>query len=206
VLGQKGTLSAPIRTLTQGTTTPTDAWPLPSSTPARFQVPAAPTRVSDPPRGRSQRGAGAVRTGWADWLGEHRFDAFFTGTFSDEYARAHGIFSHKAALDDFERFARWQRLPGNYFAASEDHYQRTVPHLHGLIECRGLRTQHIETAWRNSRGIADVQQPRDRNATGLYCAKYSLKDHNADSVRFRVGLSRRARARLRDASEVVLHA
>lgn len=127
----------------------------------------------------------AIREATAEWLGSFPLDTFFTLTYADDYARDHYIYSPTSALNDFERFLKAADFPGMFFAASEWHFSRDVPHLHGLLESRGLPLHNLWAAWFTTRGRASFEPPRS-DAAAYYCSKYSLKDADADSLRFRL--------------------
>jgi len=126
------------------------------------------------------------RTEWGSFLTRFPLDTFFTCTFSDEYAVEHHVYSATSALNNFERFLRDAGVPGQYFVAAESHYCRDVPHLHGLLESRGLPLRNLWGAWFVTRGRSRFEPPRS-DAARIYCTKYAVKDINADSLRFRLG-------------------
>lgn len=127
----------------------------------------------------------AVRAATAEWLASFRLDTFFTLTYADVYARDHYIYSPTSALNDFERFLKAADFPGQYFVAAEWHSCRDVPHLHGLLESRGLPLSNLWGAWFTTRGRCSFEPPRS-DAAVFYCSKYTLKDSAADSLRFRL--------------------
>jgi hypothetical protein len=130
--------------------------------------------------------AGSVyRDAYAEWLGSFPLDTFFTLTYSDDYAKDHYVYSPTSALNDFERFLKAADFPGMFFAASEWHFDRDVPHLHGLLESRGLPLSNLWASWFTTRGRATFEPPRT-DAAAYYCTKYALKDLAADSLRFRL--------------------
>ena len=131
----------------------------------------------------------AVRAGWVEFLSRYPLDVFFTCTFSDQYAEAHKVYNNTSALNDFERWMKHAGLRNQYFVASEPHFCRAVPHLHGLMESRGLPLQNLWEGWFRTRGRGRFEAPRS-DAASYYCSKYSLKEANPDTIRFRLGLVR----------------
>jgi len=143
-----------------------------------------------------------LHEGYADFLSRFPFDVFFTCTFTESYASparmewdagkrelvncgGHTIYSNTAALNNFERFLTDINFPGQYFVAAEPHFERDVPHLHGLMESCGLSLSSLWAAWFKSRGRANFSVPRS-DAVNIYCAKYTIKTGQWDSVRFRM--------------------
>ncbi len=131
-----------------------------------------------------------LRDDWAAFLGEFDLDVVFTLTFSDDYARDHYIYSPTSALNDFERFLRDIDNAGDYLACAEPHFDRDVPHLHGLMESKDLPLVNLWREWFRTRGRARFEPPRS-DACRYYCTKYALKERDPDVIRFR--LTRRTR-------------
>lgn len=146
---------------------------------------SAAARASNiPPLPRSTAHAG-LRDEWARFLGRFPLDTFFTLTFCDRYAAAHCVYSNTSALNNFERWVDDTGFPGQYFVAAEPHFDRDVPHLHGLLESRGLPLPNLWASWFAERGRGRLEPPRT-DAAAYYCTKYLLKEANADTVRFRL--------------------
>jgi hypothetical protein len=124
-----------------------------------------------------------VRDGYAEFLGRFPLDTFFTLTFTDAYAQEHFVYSPTSALNNLERWFKDIGYKGQWFAAAEPHFDRDVPHLHGLMESRGLPLATFWGEWFASRGRARFEDPRSDAAT-IYCSKYALKDYAGDSLRF----------------------
>lgn len=141
------------------------------------------------------KAAGRVLTGgelskvlqseWAGFLGRFPLDTFFTLTYSDKYAAEHKLYAMTSALNDFERWIAEMDYPGQYFVAAEPHFDRDVPHLHGLLDSRGMPLSNFWASWFAKRGRAKVEVPRS-DAARYYCSKYSMKEANPDTVRFRL--------------------
>lgn len=110
--------------------------------------------------------------------------AFFTGTFSDDYAERHCIYSHESALNNAERWISKAVPTARYFLAAEDHWERDTPHLHGLVVAPNLPLRVLWESWFQSRGRCRFEVPRSE-AAAAYCAKYALTD-SSDSYRFRL--------------------
>jgi hypothetical protein len=136
-----------------------------------------PTRLPASERDQS------VQDGYAEFLGRFPLDVFFTCTFTDQYARDHFVYSPTSALNSLERWFKEIGYKGQWFAAAEPHFDRDVPHLHGLMESRGVPLKLFWGEWFRSRGRARFEPPRS-DAAIVYCAKYTLKDYAADSLRF----------------------
>jgi hypothetical protein len=148
---------------------------------------------------RARGAAAAHRDAWADWLKKFPLDRVLTLTYSDDYADRHRIYCFTSALNDFERWlyalAPDTPMP-QFFVAAESHWLRDVPHLHALLDSRGVPPQTLWRSWFSTRGRSHVSEPRS-DAARVYCAKYTLKDTTGDSYRFHLDspLSRRAKAR-----------
>jgi hypothetical protein len=125
----------------------------------------------------------AVRDGYAEFLARFPLDVFFTLTFTDAYAQEHFVYSPTSALNNLERWFQDIGYKGQWFAAAEPHFDRDVPHLHGLMESRGLPLATFWGEWFASRGRARFEDPRS-DAAAIYCSKYALKDYAGDSLRF----------------------
>lgn len=143
-------------------------------------------------RGRGGH-AQAVRDNWAAFLGSFPLDTFFTLTFSPEYAEKHFVYSHTSALNQFQRWVKEIGYPGQYFVASEEHFDRDTPHLHGLMQSLDVPLRNYWFDWFKDRGRAKLEPPRS-DAAAIYCAKYCLKDRDSDSYRFDLKRFSRGRA------------
>jgi hypothetical protein len=126
-----------------------------------------------------------LRDEWAGFLEGFGLDVVFTLTFTDDYARAHFVYSPTSALNDFERFLKLIDYQGQYLACAEPHFDRDVPHLHGLMESKGLPLVNFWREWFTTRGRARFEPPRS-DASRYYCTKYALKERDSDLIRFRL--------------------
>lgn len=136
-----------------------------------------------------------LRDEWARFLCQFPLDVVFTLTFTDAYACAHCLYSPTSALNSFERFLADIGFKGQYFVCAEPHFDRDVPHLHGLMESKALPLRNLWRAWFDTRGRALFDPPRS-DACRYYCTKYALKERDTDVIRFRlVAPSRRAGGR-----------
>lgn len=133
-----------------------------------------------------------LRDDWAAFLGEFDLDVVFTLTFSDEYAEAHLLYCPTSALNSFERFLHDIGHIGQYLVCAEPHFDRDVPHLHGLMQSMGLPLNNLWREWFRTRGRGRFEPPRS-DASRYYCTKYALKERDPDVIRFR--LSRPTRRR-----------
>lgn len=141
-----------------------------------------------------------LQEGWGEFLcrQEYKLDVFFTLTFSDDYAKEHFVYSPVSALNVFERWIAAMDFPGNYYVAAEPHWERDVPHLHGLLSSSGLRRKTLWADWFREKGRAKFEEPRS-DAAFLYAAKYAAKRDAAewpDSWRLRLVPLGRAHRRL----------
>lgn len=141
--------------------------------------PERPARMEQGPRGLR-----AVRAAWVELLRDTELDHFLTMTFSDDYARKHGIYTHRRALDLSENLLRSRIPEARYFLAAEDHFNRDVPHIHGLVQLRGEDHRRI---WAHLHATTQSRvslDPVKGDPGRWYVAKYVQKDAAADSVRF----------------------
>jgi len=133
----------------------------------------------------------ALRDEWASFLGRFPLDTFFTCTYSDDYAKEHKLYALTSALNDFQRWVKGMGYDGQYFVAAESTCNRDVPHLHGLMESKGLPLTNLWSSWYNSRGRASFEPPR-ADAAKYYCTKYTLKESESDTIRMNLQNARAA--------------
>jgi hypothetical protein len=175
---------APIRPVVRGILTPAELASREAAV-GRRPVPDRPVRSV-----RSNQ----VIDGYAEFFARYPLDVMFGLTFSDEYARAHKIYTPTSALNNLERWFKEIGYTGQWFAAPEPHFFRDVPHLHGLMESRGVPLDLFWGEWFKERGRARFEPPRS-DAAIVYCAKYALKDYKGDAFRFNLRFRTRAERR-----------
>lgn len=135
--------------------------------------------AAPPPAARTRGRGSAVVRAWCDWLSPHfagNDSAYLTLTYSDDYGYPHGCMLPRNCQSDVRRWVHSLGLEARRFIwAVEPHRDRTILHLHGIIEGPFTFDQRgiLEAAWRQERGWARVLPVLD--GCESYVTKYALK-------------------------------
>jgi hypothetical protein len=138
-----------------------------------------------------------------EWLHGFRLDLIGTVTFSDVYAKAHGIYSLGRALDDVWTGLHQIRMKhdtirgyrGRYVICGEWHPSgRRVPHVHLALDSMGVHDPEkvCTDLWRyfyGTRGRSRFEPMRDVDKATLYGLKDTVKAtrNDADALRMKMG-------------------
>lgn len=135
------------------------------------------------------------------WLATHGLDILGTVTYSDEYARTHGIYSLPSALRDVRRGLAEVRMKrgtiqgfrGRFVLAGEWHPSgRQVPHVHLCLDSMGAPIEAVCSDlfryFKQTRGRSRFEPMRDVTEATLYGLKDTVKAaaHDASCLDMRL--------------------
>jgi len=140
-----------------------------------------------------------------DWLAERGLDIIGTVTFTDEYAKRHGIYNLGRGLDDVEQGLKDITLKGGsihgfrgaYALGGEWHPSgRQVPHVHLALSSNGAVDinevcSDLFAYFSRTRGRSRFEQMRDVTKGSLYALKDTLKASATDPSCMRLRSKRR---------------
>jgi hypothetical protein len=113
-----------------------------------------------------------------DWLAPYFAgggSAYFTGTYCDDYGFPHGLMLARNVHKDFRGFLAEIGIDGDFICGVEQHKDRDILHLHGIIggDFTGDQRRFLGRFWALDRGHARVLPVLDGCAS--YVTKYALK-------------------------------
>lgn len=136
---------------------------------------------------------GSVQAAWCNWLAPTfagNDSAYFTGTYSDEYGKPHGLMLPRNVHKDVRNFLQDQNgfldVSGRrWICGVERHLFRDVLHWHGIIQgpFTADELRYLKLLWQAERGHARVLPVTDGCAS--YVTKYALKG-DTDSFEWRL--------------------
>ena len=131
---------------------------------------------------------------FCSWLNRYRFDGFFSVTFSDVYARSHGIRDVAAAVRDVRLGFAEFGFRGRLGLGAEMTDREGVPHIHGVFASTREMTLEWLTSpeapregalWRYffaTRGRSRFEPMRDQNDATLYALKDTFKQSSSPNA------------------------